>query len=149
MPMDSDLERRTLTKLVQLQDWLQVKAKITVSVRKPVFDASPAFVARRACLESGPPGPVIPDFLLEAEGLPVGGRKTIIVEIMGVRGRDLSTAKDADASSDERPVWQGAHHPPDFHQPQSLSQETRNQRFWLKCRWTSLEGTGRSNVEHR
>jgi hypothetical protein len=67
MPMDSDLERRTLTKLVQLQDWLQVKAKITVSVRKPVFDASPALEAQTAGSKNHPSGPVIPDFILEKD----------------------------------------------------------------------------------
>lgn len=83
MPMDSDLERRTLAKLVQLQDWLQAKAGISVSIRKPVFDVSPALEAQTAGSQSHPSGPFIPDFLLDAKAAPGGGVKMIIVETMG------------------------------------------------------------------
>jgi hypothetical protein len=81
--MDSDLERKSFAKLVQLQNWIQVKAGIAVSVRKPGFDVSPVLEVQTARSVSGPPGPIIPDFLLEAEAVPVGGAKTIIVETMG------------------------------------------------------------------
>jgi hypothetical protein len=68
--------------------------------------------------------------------LPVGGRKTIIVETMGYadaiyRQRKMRTQAQMSVLFGGAPI---IHH--DFHQPQSLSQETRNQRFWLKCRWT-------------
>lgn len=134
MPMDSDLERRTLAKLIQLQDWLRIRTGFGITLRKPVFDVS----SPRGSAADGPDpdviGPIIPDFLLEAEQAPKNGMKTVVVETMGYadaiyRQRKVRTQTRMSVLFGGAPV---IHH--DFHQPPGLSQQIRDRRFWLDCR---------------
>ncbi len=135
MPVDSNLERRTLARLVQLQGWLRPRTGIAVTIKKPVFGLTEAS-DDQAEMSEEQIGPFIPDFLLQAERAPEGGARTVIVETMGYadigyRHRKVRTQAQMSVLFGRAPV---IHH--DFHQPQSLSQETRDRRFWLDCRWT-------------
>jgi hypothetical protein len=147
MPMDSDLERKTFAKLIQLQDWLRSKAGIAITVRKPVFDVSPVQEGEAEGSENDLTGPFIPDFLIEAEHAPAGGAKTVIVETMGYadaiyRQRKLRTQIQMSNLLDGAPIIRH-----DFHQPEGLSQESRSQRFWSDCRWT-ITGKTRREGSH-
>jgi hypothetical protein len=135
MPVDSDLERRTLARLVQLQGWLRQRTGIEVTIKKPVFGLGDASDDHAEAPEEQI-GPFIPDFLLRAERVPEGGARTVVVETMGYadavyRRRKIRTQTQMSALLGDAPV---IHH--DFHQPQGHSQEIRDRRFWLDCRWT-------------
>jgi hypothetical protein len=68
--------------------------------------------------------------------MPRSDAYTVIVETMGYadavyRQRKIRTQAQMSASLGGAPVIQH-----DFHQPLGHSQETRDRRFWLDCRWT-------------
>jgi len=84
MPVDSNLERHTFQVLTQLRSWLSQKKGIGLAVVKPLFDMSAntgldepdsdVDTSRESC---------IPDFLVEANRVPKGGRSLLVIESMG------------------------------------------------------------------
>jgi hypothetical protein len=78
--VDSDLERRTLARLVQLQGWLRERTGIAVTIKKPVFGLGELTDDQIDASEERI-GPFIPDFLLQAERVPEGGARTVIAEL--------------------------------------------------------------------
>ncbi|MGH8159356.1 MAG: hypothetical protein ACREPQ_14645 [Rhodanobacter sp.] len=69
LPVDSDLERRTLAILLRQQSWLNLQKNLKVTITKPLSDIPVSHAAAKA---------VRPDFLVT---LP--GRGTVVVETMG------------------------------------------------------------------
>ena len=136
MPVDSNLERQTFHVLTQLQSWLSNRKGIGIAVVKPLFDMS-----NRSGLDEpdGDPDitrePCIPDFLLEANRVPTGGRALLVVETMGYadpkyRERKQRTQITMGVAIGGSPVVEH-----DFHFPNSQTQAERDRRFWLDCRW--------------
>lgn len=71
VPVDSDLERTALRRILEAQRLLHGRA-IDLAVRKPVFDTIT------------PEGPCRPDFVLEARSRETGEIKTRVIEVMGL-----------------------------------------------------------------
>jgi len=136
MPVDSNLERHTFQGMVQLRTWLFHKKGIGISIVKPLFDMS----ARSGATEldsntDTPREPCIPDFLLEADRVPKGGKSLLVIETMGYadvqyRDRKQLTHTRMGLVTGHSPVIEH-----DFHFPFSQSQIERDRRFWLDCRW--------------
>ncbi|NPD70268.1 hypothetical protein HN018_23135 (plasmid) [Lichenicola cladoniae] len=147
MPVDSNLERHTFQVLVQLRTWLFHKKGIGLSIVKPLFDMS----ARTGLTESESDGdtphePCIPDFLLEADRVPKGGRSLLVIETMGyadVQYRDRKQFSHARMGlvTGQSPVVEH-----DFHYPLNRSQIERDRHFWLDCRWHITGSTERHRV---
>jgi hypothetical protein len=140
MLVDSDLERRTLAVLVQLQTWLRERKALRVTIKKPVFDLPE--IAGGLLLEDGQSsGPCIPDFVVQATDVMEGGSEKLIVETMGYadevyRDRKARTHTLMSEALGGAPVVQH-----DFHFPLDQIQVARDRRFWLECRWI-LTGLG-------
>lgn len=67
IPVDSNLERKTLKLLIKLQEWLLDKKSVRIIIEKPLAD-----------MPTGSRSPAVrPDFLLRV------GMKTVVVETMG------------------------------------------------------------------
>lgn len=140
MPVDSNLERHTFQILVQLRTWLFHKKGIGLSVVKPLFDMS----ARAGVSEAESDilhEPCIPDFLLEADRVPKGGKSLLVIETMGYadalyRDRKQLTHTKMRLVTGQSPVVEH-----DFHYPFYRSQIERDRHFWLDCRW-QITGRG-------
>jgi hypothetical protein len=131
MPVDSNLERHTLKLVTQLRSWMTRKKNIVMSITKPVFDISPAQKTGGDEVHE----PCIPDYILKANSVPAGGSATVIVECMGYadagyRQRKHRTHPIMSNYAGGAPIV--LH---DFHDPSNLSQEARDRKAWLECRW--------------
>jgi hypothetical protein len=134
MLVDSDLERRTLAVLVQLQTWLREKKALRITIKKPVFDL-PEIPGGLLLEDSESSAPCIPDFVVQATDVTAGGSEKLIVETMGYadhvyRERKVRTHTPMSEAFDRAPVVQH-----DFHFPLDQTQDARDRRLWLRCRW--------------
>ncbi len=148
MPVDSNLERQTFQLLARLRSWLAQKKGIGLAVTKPLFDISAR--AGRTGVDTDPDEvrePCIPDFLLEADRVPRGGRSSVVVECMGYadeqyRERKQRTHALMSLATGHSPIVEH-----DFHFPVDQSQSDRDRRFWLSCRW-QITGSNDKNRTH-
>ena len=132
MPVDSNLERHTFQILTQLRSWLAQRKGIGLAVVKPLFDMSPKVGLDEpdSDLDTSRE-PCIPDFLVEANRVPKGGRSLLVIESMGYadpqyRERKQRTHTRMSLATGLSPVVEY-----DFHFPLSQSQTERDRRFWL------------------
>ena len=136
LPVDSNLERKTLAQLLRLQLWLRRERGVQLTIVKPLFDVAPP--------DPETPGdPCIPDFILRAAGVGPRGRSVVIAETMGsadeaYRARKARTHRLMAAALGGAPVVMH-----DFHAP-AASQAQRDRLFWSAARWavTGPEGAG-------
>jgi hypothetical protein len=77
IPVDSNLERRTLSVLMDLQSWLHADKAIDVLIEKPLADMPTGHDTP----------PVRPDFLLRVKG------KAVVVETMGYDNAEYLASK--------------------------------------------------------
>jgi hypothetical protein len=131
-----DWSAKFATEPVQLQTWLRAKVGVAITIQKPVFDISSRHDAATEVSDDDPTGPFIPDFLLQRQSLQKTESRPVIVETMGYsdavyRRRKLRTQAQRSNLFGGAAVIHG-----DFHQPPDSSQEARDRRFWLECRWT-------------
>jgi hypothetical protein len=131
-----DWSAKFATEPVQLQTWLRAKVGVAITIQKPVFDISSRHDAATEVSDDDPTGPFIPDFLLQRQSLQKTESRPVIVETMGYsdavyRRRKLRTQAQMSNLFGGAAVIHG-----DFHQPPDSSQEARDRRFWLECRWT-------------
>ncbi|MEA2731227.1 MAG: hypothetical protein QOF70_5702 [Acetobacteraceae bacterium] len=140
MLVDSDLERRTLAVLVQLQTWLRERKALRVTIKKPVFDLPE--IAGGLLLEDGQSsGPCIPDFVVQATDVMEGGSEKLIVETMGYADEVYRDRKDRTHTLMSEALGGAPVVQHDFHFPLDQIQVARDRRFWLECRWI-LTGLG-------
>ena len=156
MLVDSEMERRTLAVLRDVQSWFSERWDVPVSIEKPVYDMTPPLSAM-APADVVPWPPCIPDFILRAGG-DGGVTRTAVVETMGFgdaayRARKWLMHPLMTSLLDGAPVI--TH---DFHQPEEWSQSQRDWRFrqdlcqalarpaWLTGEAPDLEWTRRSST---
>lgn len=131
MLVDSNYERRKLTELKRLQQFLSHKQGIRMVIEKPMLDIrngdnfdDPGITAREPC---------ILDFILQTDSFPDGRTAVVIVETMGFAGETYRSRKVVShkimSSTLKAPVL--IH---DFHIPAAQSQAERDRRFWLSAR---------------
>ena len=137
LPVDSNLERKTLAQLLRLQLWLRRERGVQLAIVKPLFDIAPPD-------PEAPRDPCIPDFILRAAGVGPRGRSVVIVETMGYadaayHARKGRTHRLMAVALSGAPVVMH-----DFHSPAAASQPARDRLFWSAARWavTGPEGAG-------
>jgi hypothetical protein len=136
MPADSNLERHTFHVLTQLQTWLLNKKGIGFAVVKPLFDMSPGSGLDEPASDVDlTREPCIPDFLVEANRVPKGGRALLVVEAMGYADPQYRTGKQRTHTMMSLATAQSPVIEHDFHFPLNQTQAERDRRFWLDCRW--------------
>ena len=140
LPVDSNNERVTLRQLLSIGHKLRVGRQILLTIDKPVFDLSPPDPSGQRGEAADPHEPVLPDFIVRAEG----GR-TAVVETMGY---DLPAyrARKAEMHVRMSEVCGGAaviEH--DFCQPPAAPQDDRDRRFRRACGATLLRPRSEHN----
>jgi hypothetical protein len=128
LPVDSNHERATLRQLLSIGHKLRVGRQILLTIDKPVFDLSPPDPSGQQGEAADPHEPVLPDFIVRAEG----GR-TVVVETMGY---DLPAyrARKAEMHVRMSEVCGGAAViENDFCQPPAASQDERDRWFRRAC----------------
>ena len=140
LPVDSNLERRTLAQLLRLQLWLRRKRGVQLAITKPLFDVAPPD-------PEAPRDPCISDFILRASGIGPRGR-SVVVETMGYadaayHARKGRTHRLMAVALSGAPVVMH-----DFHSPAAASQPARDRLFWSAARWavTGPEGAGQATA---
>lgn len=127
MLVDSDYERRTLAQLRSLQEWLEKKRGVGLTIEKPVFELGSVDEGENSSVGRGV---CIPDFVLRATGVGDGGHEIAIIETMGFADASYRTRKTRmhammSAALGGAPVVMH-----DFVEIGSMSREEYDRAFW-------------------
>jgi hypothetical protein len=123
MLVDSDFERATLERLIEVQRWFFKKHAIAVSIEKPLFDIGPEIDVCDEATFSRPP--CIPDFIIKARS-PAGAVSTVIVETMGFADEGYRARKVRVHEQMSLELAGAAVVTHDFHYPKTKTQAERN-----------------------
>lgn len=136
LPVDSNLERHSMTKMVAVGRWFRDQRDLALAIHKPLFDlAEPPQALSADAIEAHEP--ILPDFIAEvAEGAAV---RRVVVETMGYadaayRARKLRLKPEM-ARLGRGPVVEH-----DFHYPVEWSQLQRDEAFTLALRQALISG---------